>query len=162
MKTSKGIIKSLFTVALMMSIIAIILSGCDKKMAKNPSVKEIDEKIKQTVDVSNMRQGDEAKLKKLYDINSDEVEEFVLYVAPSNIKADEITVIKVKDENNVSAIKDKIAARVQKQGESFKDYLPEEYYLIENHVLECKGNYVILAVSKDADKIHEAFNGFFK
>lgn len=162
MKTSKGIIKRLFTTVLIMALISVILSGCAGKTAKNPSVKEIDEKIKQTVDVSSMRQGDESKLKKLYDINADEVEEFVLYMAPSNIKADEITVIKVKDANNVSAIKDKIAARIQKQGESFKDYLPEEYYLIENHVLDCQGNYVILAVSKDAEKIHEAFNGFFK
>ncbi|WP_257151990.1 DUF4358 domain-containing protein, partial [Bacillus toyonensis] len=34
-----------------------------------------------------MKKGDSKKLQKLYNINTDEIESFVLYTAPTNIKA---------------------------------------------------------------------------
>ncbi|PGL73878.1 DUF4358 domain-containing protein, partial [Bacillus thuringiensis] len=44
----------------------------------------------------------------------------------------------------------------------FKDYLPDEYFLIEKHVLKTKDNYILLAISKDADKVEKTFDKIFK
>ncbi|MCU4724738.1 DUF4358 domain-containing protein [Bacillus cereus] len=109
-----------------------------------------------------MKEGDSKKLQKLYNINTDEVESFVLYTAPTNIKADEIAVIKVKDVKNVEDIKKNISNKVEKQSKSFKDYLPDEYFLIEKHVLKTKDNYILFAISKDADKVEKTFNQLLK
>ncbi|HAG44839.1 MAG TPA: hypothetical protein DCL31_17845, partial [Clostridium sp.] len=114
------------------------------------------------VNLDEMKEGDNDKLQKLYDIKADEIENFILYVAPTNLKADEVAVIKVKDANDVESVKEKLSKRVEEQGKSFKDYLPDEYFLIEKHVLKTKDNYVLLAISKDADKIESAFDEALK
>ncbi len=98
------------------------------------------------------------KLQRLYNILPEEVESSILYIASTNIKADEIAVIKAKDVNNLAEIKEKISKRVEDKAKSFQSYLPDEYYLIENHVLKTKGNFVLLAISEDADKIEQAFD----
>lgn len=139
------------------------LYGCSsKKAAKSPSVDDVFAKVKASTDVSAMPAIDGEKLKMLYDIDSADLEGFKVYIAPSNIKADELTIIKVKDEKKVNEIKAKVAKRVENQSASFKDYLPEEYSLIQNHVLKTNGNYVFLAISKDAEKMETAFNEAFK
>lgn len=140
------------------------LSGCfgKKENVNNLSATEIGEKIKQVANLEEMKEGDSKKLQKLYNINTDEVESFVLYTAPTNIKADEIAVIKVKDMKNVENIKEKISSRFEKKSKSFKDYLPDEYFLIEKHVLKTKDNYILLAISKDADKVEKTFDKMLK
>ncbi|WP_267379482.1 DUF4358 domain-containing protein [Bacillus sp. GM_Baccil_2] len=140
------------------------LSGCfgKKDNVNSLSAIEIGEKIKHVINLEEMKEGDSKKLQKLYNINTDEVESFVLYTAPTNIKADEIVVMKVKDKKNVENIKEKISNRIEKKSKSFKDYLPDEYFLIEKHVLKTKDNYILLAISKDADKVEKTFDEIFK
>ncbi|WP_439876842.1 DUF4358 domain-containing protein (plasmid) [Bacillus mycoides] len=140
------------------------LSGCfgKKENVNSLSVTEIGEEIKHATNLEGMKEGDSKKLQKLYNINLDEVESFVLYTAPTNIKADEIAVIKLDNTKSVDNIKKKIISRIEKKSKSFKGYLPEEYFLIEKHVLKTKDNYILLAISKDADKIEKTFDENFK
>lgn len=157
--------KKVFISALFLIFAVGILGGCsssEKTEAKNPTVKEISEKIGQAADISQMKEGSEAKLKKLFDISTEELDEFAFYMAPSNVKADEILIIKVKDSNNIDAIKDKIVKRADKQANTFKDYAPEEYNLLEKKVVKNEGNYILYVVSKDAEKISSAFDESFK
>ncbi|MGE7926687.1 DUF4358 domain-containing protein [Lysinibacillus xylanilyticus] len=156
-------IKSVITI-FVCTITLVVLSGCSGKQETpdNPSAIEIGEQIKHTTNLKEMKVGDTKKLQKLYNINADEVESFVLYTAPTNIKADEIAVIKVKDMKNVDNIKEKISNRIEKKSKSFKDYLPEEYFLIEKHVLKTKDYYILLAISKDSDDIEKTFDKALK
>lgn len=132
--------------------------GCSKEKMKNPAVKDIDSKVKQAVDLSSLKVADYPKLKKLYGISRAEIEDFVFYRAPSNIKADEIAIIKVKEPKYIAAVKEKILKRAEKQATSFRDYVPEEYFLIEKKIIRVKGNYILFAVSKDAEKIADVFD----
>lgn len=140
------------------------LSGCfgKKENVNNLSATEIGAKIKHVTNLEEMKEGDSKKLQKLYNIKTDEVESFVLYTAPTNIKADEIAVMKVKDMKNVENIKVKLLNKIEKKSKSFKDYLPDEYFLIEKHVLKTKDNYILLAISKDADKVEKTFDEILK
>lgn len=149
-------IKTCFTMLVCM-ITAGALIGCSSK-TKNISAKEVGESIEHAVKIDALKKGDQKKLQKLYDISAEDVEDFVLYTAPTNIKADEVVVLKVKDSKNIESIKKKILERIDSQSKKFKDYLPNENFLIENHILKIKGNYVLLAVSAQADKIEKAFN----
>lgn len=152
---------SSLSIFLFVIILTISLAGCSS--SKTPTIDQITQKVKQSSsDLSNMRVGDSAALKKLYNIDSTELDGFSLFTAPSNIKADEIAILKVKDANSISDIKDKIMKRVDKQSKSFSGYLPDEYYLIQHNILKVNGNYVIFAISKDAEKISSAFDETFK
>lgn len=106
--------------------------------------------------------GDEEKLKKLYDIDSENLEEYILYIPKSNIEANEIAIFKVKESEDLEEVEEKIKDRVEEQATNFKDYLPDEYYLIEKNVLKTKGNYILFAISEDVDKIEKVFDESFK
>lgn len=159
--------KTNLKIVVMMTVLLVFAlstaAGCSspKPAVKNPSVQEISEEIKQAVDISGMREGDRGQLEKLYGIDADELEGFALYTAPSNIKADEIAVLKASDPGNVESIKNKISKRLENKADSFRDYLPEEYFLIEKHVLKTHGNYILFVVSKDAEKIESVFSNIF-
>lgn len=162
--SNNNLIKNTFKTVLLAILSLTFLLGCssEKSITKAPSIDEITKEIEEAIDISEMKKGDINKLKKLYDINEDEVEDFALYTASTNIKADEIAIIKVKEDNNIDSIKQKISNRISDQGSIFESYLPEEYFLIEKHVLKNNGNYVLLAVSKDATKIESIFDSSFK
>ena len=164
MKKKSSKIRKVFILSLLAMICTVgVLSGCSKEEeTKNISVNEIDKKIQENVDISEMRTGNMDKLKKLYDINEDEIEEFILYTAPTNIKADELAIIKVKESESIENIKANISKRVKQKGNTFKDYLPEEYYLIENHILTNKENYIFFVISDKAEDIENAFNESFE
>jgi uncharacterized protein DUF4358 len=156
--------KNLFVTLVLAFLTIGVLVGCssDKLSTKNLAVKEIDEKIKQSVDVSNLNKGDKDKLKRLYDVDDNEIEDFILYTAQSNIEADEIAIIKVNKDEKIADVKNKISKRLEEQSASFKDYLPDEYYVIEKHVLKTKGKYILFTISEDAEKIEDIFDECFK
>lgn len=109
-----------------------------------------------------MEQGDIKSLRKLYYINKNQVEDFVSFIPKSNMDANEILVLKVKDEKDLPIIKSGIEERIKKQGESFKNYRPEEYNLIENAILQVEGKSIIFIISKDSSGIREAIDNNFK
>ncbi|OOM82353.1 hypothetical protein CLPUN_02750 [Clostridium puniceum] len=149
-----------FSIAVFLVIFILGVIGCSSK--SDISFKDISEKIEKTVDISNMRVEDKEKLKKLYDIDADKLEDFKFYRAESNIKADEILILKVEDKNAIEDINSKIKKRIEKQEGSFKDYLPKEYDLTKNNVLKTKGNFILFAVLKDADKVQASFDESLK
>ena len=161
---TKKRLKDIFYSTILCSLIIFTLTSCSsgKSTDKNVSIKDIDEKIKESVDISNMNLGDSEKLQKLYDINSEDLEDFMLYTPSTNIEANEIAIMKVKDSSKIDDIKGKISARIDSQSVNFKDYLPDEYYLIDKHVLKVRDNYILFAISEDAGKIEKIFDESFK
>ncbi|TQR46375.1 DUF4358 domain-containing protein [Paenibacillus popilliae] len=139
------------------------LVGCTSNQSDiNVSTAKIEEQIKQSVKLDKLKQGDAQKLKKLYDLGTEQVEDFLLYTASSNVRADEIAVIKVKDEKQIDSVKASIAKRIDAQAVKFKDYRPEENALLEKHVLKVKAHYILFAVSADAEQIEQAFDAALK
>lgn len=145
-------------------ILCGILIGCSSKKegAKDVPVHTIEEHIKQAASMENMEKGDMNRLKKLYHLDADEVQDFVLYTAESNVEADELAVIQVKQEHQAESVKEKIMKRIGAQEVKLKDYRPEQFYLVEKHVLKVKGRYILFTVSKDAGQIESAFSEALK
>lgn len=144
---------------------AALISGCsksEKTILKTPEVSQIEELVMKDMDTADMIKLDDKKLERVYGIKSDEIEGYFVYVSTSNIKADEVALFKAKDGNGTEAIKKKIADRMLQLGTSFKDYLPEQYALIEKYRLEVKGNYVFLVVSKSGEEIKAVFDKCFE
>ncbi|MEA1962194.1 MAG: DUF4358 domain-containing protein [Bacillota bacterium] len=152
-------------IVLIILFLTVTMTGCTKSASSaspaSPPLADIDTKISQSVDLSNVQKCDSEKLEKYYGVNADELEDFVLYTPAVNIKADEMAIFKVKDETGISDMQNRIEKRLQNKTDSFKEYLPEEYYLVEKHVLVNHGNYVLFAISKDAETIEDIFNEFF-
>ncbi|WCR27394.1 DUF4358 domain-containing protein [Paenibacillus thiaminolyticus] len=154
----QGVWKSLALV-MMLAVVIGALAGCSGKQdGEELSAAAVAERIQRAVNLDEMKQGDRKKLHKLYHIEADEVEDFMLYTAASNVKADELAIIKVKDADQAERLKQNILQRIDAQTVKFKDYRPNEYFLIEKHVLKTKGRFVFFAVSKEAAQMEAAFD----
>ncbi|EGD48375.1 hypothetical protein Cpap_2527 [Ruminiclostridium papyrosolvens DSM 2782] len=147
-----------FSVIIALMVAFMVFTGCSGKSGTNINLNDVHENIKKVANVTDMRIEDGSKLKKLYGIDEAKLDGFYLYRAGSNVKADEILILKVKDKNDMEDIKSNINKRIEKQEASFKDYLPKEYDLIKNNVIKTKDNFLLFAVSQDADKISSAFD----
>ncbi|GIP58514.1 DUF4358 domain-containing protein [Paenibacillus sp. FSL W8-0186] len=156
--------KRLWIILLVLSNAAGILAGCtgDGGASAQLTAAEVGESIRLAAGLPGMKPGDQEKLQKLYHIEPDIVEDFILYTASSNVKADELAVIRVKDADKVGHVLDKVQERIQVQTVKFKDYRPEEYYLLDKHILKAKGRFVLFAVSKEADQMERAFDDILK
>ncbi|HBL06405.1 MAG TPA: hypothetical protein DDZ33_05630 [Clostridium sp.] len=118
--------------------------------------------LSQVIDDEQMDIGDSSKLRKLYYISKNEVEDFILYAPKSNMDANEVLVLKGKSEEVIQQLKVKVEGRIKKQSDSFNSYRPEEYDIISNRVLDIKGKYLILIISKDSATIEATINKEFK
>lgn len=156
--------KRFLSVLLMFAIGMGMLAGCSGEggTSEELSAEKVGERIQQAVSFQDMKQRDLEKLQKLYQIEAEKVENFILYTASSNVKADELAVIKVKVASDTENVKEKIQQRIEAQTIKFKDYRPEEYFLIEKHVLKTKGQFVLFAVSKEVDQIESVFDEALK
>ncbi|MNW27874.1 hypothetical protein D3C74_46810 [compost metagenome] len=151
-------------VVLAIAIAFGILTGCSGRSGVHESLTtaKLGEGIMQAVNLNEMQRGDSEKLRRIYHIEASDVDDFVLYTAVSNVKADELAIIKVKDASEIEAVMDQIRQRVEAQTVKFKDYRPEEYALIEKHVLKSKDPFILFAVSKDIGRIERAFDDALK
>ncbi|WP_346870711.1 DUF4358 domain-containing protein [Clostridium sp. UBA5119] len=118
--------------------------------------------LSQIINSEHMDVGDSSKLRKLYYISKNEVEDFILYAPKSNMDANEVLILKGKSEEAIEQLKVKVDGRIKKQSDSFNSYRPEEYDIISNRVLDIKGKYLILIISRDSATIEAAINKAFK
>lgn len=154
----KGIKK--YILAMSVTLTMILVSGCGVNSDK--SLDSVVNDISSKVDLSNMKKGDSKSLKRFFALNSNDFEDFVLYVPKSTMDVEEMLIIKVKDSSQISGIEDAIDSRVNKQIESFSGYGPKQVALLQDYELKDKGNYVFYTVSKDLDKITDAFKESIK
>lgn len=96
-----------------------------------------------------------------YNFTTDEVEEFVSYQG-SGATSEEIVILKVKEKSNLNNIKNRIEDRLEERKEAFESYLPEEVGKIDNKVFRVEGNYVILCISNDTNKVNTLINDYIK
>lgn len=150
-------------ISIIIILVSILLSGCKAALNKSsePNFKALSSKVQATINTSNMEKLDDDSLKRLYDIDKKQIENYVVYTPASNAHANELAIIKVANASDVDVVKNKISKRIEHQNQVFKGYLPDEYYLIQHDVFKSKGKYILLAISKDKDKIEQAFDSFF-
>ncbi|WP_051824213.1 DUF4358 domain-containing protein [Clostridium sulfidigenes] len=129
---------------------------------KDADMDSLRKNLSQVIDDEQMDIGDSSKLRKLYYISKNEIEDFILYAPKSNMDANEVLVLKGKSEEVIQQLKVKVEGRIKKQSDSFNSYRPDEYDIISNRVLDIKGKYLILIISRDSATIEAAINKEFK
>lgn len=163
MKMKKSL--QIINIALIAVLAFSMFTGCsknNKKLAKYPEVSEIEEAILKEIDVAETVKLDDKKLGRIYGIEAEELEGYFVYVSTSNVKADEVAVFKLKESTKENGVKSRIEERLIQLSKSFEDYIPAESTKIKNKIIEVKGNYILVVVSKSSDKIVTAFEKCFE
>ncbi|WP_346706579.1 DUF4358 domain-containing protein, partial [Merdimonas faecis] len=80
-----------------------------------------------------------------------------LYIPNDVMSVNELLIIKLKDESQAEQVEAAAKERLKTQKTSFEGYGAKQTKLLESAVLDTKGEYVLLAVSENADEMAGAF-----
>ena len=148
-----GIVKYILILLLTVFVMSLLGSG-DISSAKMENVAG---KVIQAVGTEELSEADNRMVKRFYGINANDYENVVLYVSDSNMEVEELLIVKLKDTAQSEEVEAAIDKRLNKQLESFEGYGPEQCKLLNDHVLDVKGNYILYVVDKNAKAADKAF-----
>ena len=146
-----NLLKYLMVVLLIIYVVFLVTREGDNTV----SVDTIEKNITKAVKLEGMKKGTTQDLKKYYSLNANDYEGISLYI-PDDVMS-EILVIKVKNGSQIETVEKAVESRVNTQEKNFEGYGVEQTKLIHAAIIETRGRYVLLAVSKDADRIDAAF-----
>ncbi|MGN0735579.1 MAG: DUF4358 domain-containing protein [Anaerovoracaceae bacterium] len=85
----------------------------------------------------------------LYGIQFKDISDGAILYTESGGLADEISIVCMKDNNDVQVAKQKLQERIEERRNTFAGYKPEEVYKLDNAIVIIQGNYAALIISDD-------------
>lgn len=89
----------------------------------------------------------------LYGVQYDMIDDGAILQTAAGGVADEISVLHVKKNEDVSIAQSKLSDRITERTSEFNGYKPEEVYKLDNARVIVRGNYVCLIAADDPDSI---------
>lgn len=118
------------------------------------------EAVTAQLDMTQMTEGDNQMVKRLYGLDPAAFDSCVLYYPASNMNAEELLIIKLADTDQQDQVRAAIETRLENQKKTFDGYGVEQYDLLTNSaVVEIRGNWVLLAVNAESQAALQAFLG---
>ena len=136
-------------------IFMILLQARDK--TSNASLVDVAQSVAGAFDLQGMEESTNQMFRKFYGLNAGDYEGVTLYAPASNMNAEELLVIKLQDSSQADSVTQAINSRLETQMNSFEGYGVEQYDMLENHVLDVQGNFILYIVHPDAEKADQAF-----
>ena len=139
---------------------ALIVMLIQTKASARPSKTGFDEvkaAVTKDADLDNTKESDMLLLKRFYSLDSSEYDGAVYYSPKTNMGAEELVLIRLKDAGQRDQVMAVYDARIRTQLSSFEGYGVDQTELLKNAVCDCAGNYCLLYVGARADKVQHAF-----
>lgn len=81
----------------------------------------------------------------------------MLWFREGTMEVDEILVVKLKSKEQSDTVVEAIEARKKSRKESFQGYGASQTKLIEDSIIDVRGNYILFVIKEDAEKIDQVF-----
>lgn len=151
----------IFEIARWAAVVAAVVSlvlmfGGDPISDADPAA--VQEAVTARLDMTQVLEGDNQMIKRLYGLDPAAYEACVLYYPGTNMVAEELLIVKLTDTAQQEEVSAAIAARLETQKTTFDGYGVEQYDMLTNHaVVEVRGNWVFFAVNANAEAALQAF-----
>ena len=147
-----------WTAAILAVVFLFFLFGNDPVSNADPAA--VESAVTAQIEMTNMLKADNQMIKRLYGLDPASFESCVLYYPTTNMMAEELLIIKLRDTAQAEGIKAAIEARLETQKASFDGYGIEQYDMLTNNaVVEVRGNFVLFVVNTASAQAREAFLG---
>lgn len=114
--------------------------------------------VTQTIDMSNMLEGDNTMIKRFYGLDPSAYEACILYYPNTNMMAEELLIVKLRDVSQQETVRLAVEERIATQKNTFEGYGVEQFALLSDHaVVEIRGNYVFFVVNAQSAAARDAF-----
>lgn len=130
---------------------------CRNDQAADVSVDTIEQVMLRDTSVEELEKGDRNAVRRFYGLDGSRYDGFLFYKAASAMEVDELLIVKVKTEDQLSELEESIEERVETQKNSFEGYGAEQTALLNQYIETTKGNYIFFAVSEQAGDWQEKF-----
>ena len=153
--------KMIFEIARWAAVLAAVVSlalmfGGDPISDADPAA--VQEAVTAQLDMSQVLEGDNQMIKRLYGLDPAAYEACVLYYPGTNMVAEELLIVKLTDVAQQEELRTAIEARLETQKTTFDGYGVEQYDMLTNHaVVEIRGNWVLFAVNANVEAALQAF-----
>lgn len=81
-----------------------------------------------------------------------------MYMPMFNTNADEIIILKAKDDKGADTLKASLQKELDAQIQTWERYLPDQYEKVKNNVLKTKGNYVLYVTYGNVGAVEKIFD----
>ena len=105
-----------------------------------------------------MQEADNQMIKRLYGIDPSQYDGVMLYYPDTNMGAEEILLVKLKDVSQQEEVSKALDARVTTQKKSFEGYGADQTAMLEKAKTIVKGNYILYVSADDPEKVTDAFD----
>ena len=141
-------------------ILAAIIGHGLKNRVSSADFGAVEAAVTPTVLSDGMQKADAQLVKRLYGVNPADYEGCLLYAPVSNMDAEELLLVKLRDLSQRDALTAAVEQRLQTQKNAFDGYGAAQFALLNEHAaLEVRGNYVLFVVSENEAAAKSAFDG---
>ena len=124
----------------------------------NADPAEVAEAVVETIDMENMLEADNQLIKRFYGLDPASFEGCILYYPTTNMMAEEVLIVKLKDMSQQEQVRTAIEKRIETQKTTFEGYGVEQFELLENNaVIEVRGNFILFVVNANSAEAQKAF-----
>lgn len=116
--------------------------------------------ITDTYHAENYKEQNKKAIRRVYDLTDKDYEEAISYGPSSYMSVNEITVFKQSNHEKRQKILQKVKQHIEKKISIFKDYGTNQVQMLENALIEERGEFIICIVGSDSDvknKIRQCF-----
>ena len=152
-----NIIKWVLFAAVMVVVIFMLTKSSGA--ANTADLKVLQANVSQAADTDKMKEGDNRMLRRLYGIDPELIDGMVLYYPSSNMGAEELLFVRVKDPANVAAVKSLVEQRNASQIQAFEGYGVDQTQMLKDAVIREYGRDIIYAVGDKNKNCISAYEG---
>lgn len=150
--------KSLFIKAGMvvfLSVYLLLLYTSDN--ARNVPMEEIASEMVADTSITTLDKRGRSDLKRYYSIDEGDVDGYLFYKAASPMSVDEVFIVKAYNKAQATSLLESAEAHLEAQKKVFEGYGTDQMALLNNAVVEKKGNYVCYICGSDASRLQAEF-----
>lgn len=125
--------------------------------AKNVPMETITQEMEADTSITLLQKRGRSDLKRYYQVDERDVDGYLFYKAVSPMSVDEILIIKAANKSQASALLESAEAHLAAQKKIFEGYGTDQMALLNNAVVEKKGNYVYYICGSDASDLQKNF-----
>lgn len=129
---------------------------------KDVDVNTIASGISDTAGFGSMDKFGSEDVKKDFGININNYDGFIYYGHETVMQCEKVFILKLKNNSQADSIITTIKNQTKTNKELFQSYAPEQFELLNNSILEHKGNYIIYIVSPAATSIERSISDIIK
>ena len=143
--------------ACILAVLIFVVSLLYGEANSNANIEDVESAVVASMDVSGMEKASNRMIKRLYGLNANDYAGVVLYISTFNMDVEEILLVKLNDQSQAETVQAAAENRKETQLTNFDGYGVEQCQLLDDSILEVKGNYVFFVVSPNAKEAEKAF-----